>query len=92
MLTQPLSCLCSACVLQYPDVNHGTVKGKPIREVLADSADWLDGEFITVVQQRGAAIIKVRFRHVPVSALVQVYLGRVSAGYNLLTCFKMVED
>jgi malate/lactate dehydrogenase len=41
-------------------VNHGTVNGKPIREVLADSADWLDGEFISVVQQRGAAIIKVR--------------------------------
>jgi malate/lactate dehydrogenase len=46
--------------LQYPDVNHGTVKGKPIREVLADSGEWLDGEFISVVQQRGAAIIKVR--------------------------------
>jgi malate/lactate dehydrogenase len=40
-------------------VNHGTVNDKPIREVLADSAEWLDGEFITVVQQRGAAIIKV---------------------------------
>jgi malate/lactate dehydrogenase len=40
-------------------VNHGTVNGKPIREVLADSSEWLDGEFITVVQQRGAAIIKV---------------------------------
>jgi hypothetical protein len=45
---------------QYPDVNHGSVAGKPIREVLADSAAWLDGEFITEVQQRGAAIIKVR--------------------------------
>lgn len=44
---------------QYPDVNHGTVSGKPIREVLADSGDWLNTEFITVVQQRGAAIIKV---------------------------------
>ncbi len=45
---------------QYPDVNHGTVDGKPIREVLADSSEWLDGEFVTVVQQRGAAIIEVR--------------------------------
>eukprot|EP00877_Chromochloris_zofingiensis_P013202 jgi/Chrzof1/8135/UNPLg00180.t1_MDH3[v5.2] len=45
---------------QYPDVNHGTVSGKPIREVLADSGDWLNTEFITVVQQRGAAIIKAR--------------------------------
>jgi malate dehydrogenase len=45
---------------QYPDVNHGTVQGKPIREVLADSADWLNTDFITTVQQRGAAIIKAR--------------------------------
>lgn len=45
---------------QYPDVAHGTVDGKPIREALADSTEWLDGEFITVVQQRGAAIIKAR--------------------------------
>ncbi len=44
---------------QYPDVNHGTVDGRPIRDVLADSAEWLDGEFVETVQQRGAAIIKV---------------------------------
>jgi malate dehydrogenase len=36
------------------------VQGKPIREVLADSADWLNTDFITTVQQRGAAIIKAR--------------------------------
>lgn len=55
-------CTLASCFyqLQYPDVNHGTVAGKPIREVLADSAEWLDGDFISVVQQRGAAIIKVR--------------------------------
>lgn len=44
---------------QYPDVNHGTVAGKPIRQVVGDDA-WLDGEFITTVQQRGAAIIQAR--------------------------------
>ena len=43
---------------QYPDVNHGTVGGKPIREAVDDDA-WLNGEFISTVQQRGAAIIKV---------------------------------
>ena len=43
---------------QYPDVNHGTVGGQPIREVVKDDK-WLNGEFITTVQQRGAAIIKV---------------------------------
>lgn len=44
---------------QYPDVNHGTVSGKPIRQAVNDDA-WLDGEFISTVQQRGAAIIKMR--------------------------------
>lgn len=44
---------------QYPDVNHGTIRRQPIREVLADSAEWLNSEFISTVQQRGAAIIKV---------------------------------
>ena len=52
---------------QYPDVNHGTVDGKPIRQAVGDDA-WLDGDFVATVQQRGAAIIKVRrgggqFRH-----------------------------
>lgn len=42
---------------QYPDVNHGTVRGSPIRSVVKDD-DWLNGEFISTVQQRGATIIK----------------------------------
>ncbi|XP_028077697.1 malate dehydrogenase 2, cytoplasmic-like isoform X1 [Camellia sinensis] len=48
---------------QYPDVNHATVKTpageKPVRELVAND-EWLHGEFITTVQQRGAAIIKAR--------------------------------
>ncbi|KAG4917187.1 hypothetical protein JHK87_054744 [Glycine soja] len=61
---------------QYPDVNHATVATsageKPVRELIADDAWYamntrryfslsrLNGEFITTVQQRGAAIIKAR--------------------------------
>ena len=44
---------------QYPDVNHATVDGTPARQVINDDK-WLNGEFIQVVQQRGAAIIKAR--------------------------------
>ncbi|KAJ6813999.1 malate dehydrogenase [Iris pallida] len=48
---------------QYPDVNHATVvtQGgeKSVRELVAND-QWLNGEFITTVQQRGAAIIKAR--------------------------------
>jgi malate dehydrogenase len=43
---------------QYPDVNHASVAGNKASE-LVDQA-WLAEDFIPVVQQRGAAIIKAR--------------------------------
>ena len=43
---------------QYPDIHHATVDGKPATEFV-DQA-WLADEFIPLVQQRGAAIIKAR--------------------------------
>ena len=43
---------------QFPDVAHGSVGGTPIKEAVKDD-EWLKGDFITTVQQRGAAIIKV---------------------------------
>ncbi|XP_029189259.2 malate dehydrogenase, cytoplasmic-like [Acropora millepora] len=49
---------------QYPDVNHGTVtlpdgRTVSIREAVKDDS-WLNGDFITTVQKRGAAIIAAR--------------------------------
>jgi malate dehydrogenase len=44
---------------QYPDFYNAKINGKPTTEVITDKA-WLEGEFITSVQQRGAAIIKAR--------------------------------
>mmetsp|Transcript_32590 Transcript_32590/g.91274 ORF Transcript_32590/g.91274 Transcript_32590/m.91274 type:complete len:307 (+) Transcript_32590:236-1156(+) len=44
---------------QYPDVNHATLKGRPVREAVGDDT-YLDGEFVKTVQQRGAAIIQAR--------------------------------
>jgi malate dehydrogenase len=43
---------------QYPDISNCTVAGQAVSEV-ADNG-WLDNDFIPVVQQRGAAIIKAR--------------------------------
>ena len=43
----------------YPDYQHAEIAGKPVPEVIADES-WLGGEFLTTVQQRGAAIIKAR--------------------------------
>jgi len=44
---------------QFPDFENAKVAGKPATEVIDDPA-WLRGEFITTVQQRGAAIIEAR--------------------------------
>jgi len=44
---------------QFPDFYHATIGGQPALEVIGDE-DWLQGEFMTTIQQRGAAIIKAR--------------------------------
>jgi len=43
----------------YPDFENAKIGGKPATTVITDTA-WLQGEFITTVQQRGAAVIKAR--------------------------------
>jgi malate dehydrogenase len=44
---------------QYPDFYNARIGGKAAPQVITDEA-WLKGEFISSVQQRGAAIIKAR--------------------------------
>lgn len=44
---------------QYPDFYHAQIDGKPATDVITDEA-WLKGEYISIIQQRGAAIIKAR--------------------------------
>jgi malate dehydrogenase len=44
---------------QYPDFVNAKIAGKPAMDVISDHA-WLKGDFISGVQQRGAAVIKAR--------------------------------
>jgi len=44
---------------QYPDFTNAKIHGRPVTEVISHT-EWLRGEFITTVQQRGAAVIKAR--------------------------------
>jgi malate dehydrogenase len=44
---------------QFPDAWHASIGGSPAPEAIGDE-EWLRGEFIANVQQRGAAIIKAR--------------------------------
>ena len=44
---------------QFPDYSNALIGGKPATEVIDDTA-WLQGDFLTTVQKRGAAIIEAR--------------------------------
>ena len=44
---------------QFPDFANSTIGGQPTTSVITDQA-WLEGDFITTVQKRGAAIIEAR--------------------------------
>ncbi len=44
---------------QYPDFTNTKILGKPAQAVIDDD-EWLKGDFIKTVQQRGSAIIKAR--------------------------------
>ncbi|GIK55175.1 MAG: malate dehydrogenase [Chloroflexota bacterium] len=44
---------------QYPDAENAKINGRPVMDVITDH-NWLRGEFISIVQKRGAAIIEAR--------------------------------
>jgi malate dehydrogenase len=44
---------------QYPDFFNAKINGRAATDVIKDEA-WLKGEFISSVQQRGAAVLKAR--------------------------------
>jgi len=43
---------------QFPDFENARIEGRPAPQVLDET--WLQGDFITIVQQRGAQIIEAR--------------------------------
>jgi malate dehydrogenase len=43
----------------YPDFYNAKIAGKPVVDAIKDH-EWLKGDFITTVQQRGAAVLKAR--------------------------------
>lgn len=44
---------------QYPDFTNAQINGAPVVDAITER-EWLEGEFISTVQKRGAAIIKAR--------------------------------
>lgn len=44
---------------QYPDFYHAKINHKPVTDVITD-IDWLKNDFISIVQKRGAEVLKAR--------------------------------
>jgi malate dehydrogenase len=44
---------------QYPDFHHAVISGRPAHETIGDR-DWLENDFLSTVQNRGAEVIKAR--------------------------------
>jgi len=44
---------------QYPDFYHATINDQPAPDVIKD-LNWLENDFIPLIQKRGAAVIKAR--------------------------------
>ncbi|MCY3798708.1 MAG: malate dehydrogenase [Chloroflexi bacterium] len=52
---------------QFPNFEHARIRGQSAESIIADRG-WLEGEFMTTVQDRGAAIIKARGKSSAASA------------------------
>ena len=52
---------------QFPNFEHARVKGKSVESVIGDRG-WLEGDFMSTVQDRGAAVIKARGKSSAASA------------------------
>ena len=76
---------------QYPDYFNAKIGGKAATDVISDNA-WLEGDFISTVQQRGAAIIKARGASSAASAAnaiidsVHAFSADTSTAYSLCRC------
>ena len=61
----PVSSVSNLCIwgnhsaTQYPDFTNAKINDAPVTDAISDR-EWLEGEFISTVQKRGAAIIKAR--------------------------------
>lgn len=53
---------------QVPDFLNAKIKGKEVPTVLMDHKDWLEKEFMTKVQKRGAVVIEARGKSSAASA------------------------
>jgi malate dehydrogenase len=66
---------------QFPDFYHAKINGRPATDVISD-LNWLQNDFISTVQKRGASVIKARGASSAASA----------ANAALMTAYHLVHD
>ncbi len=66
---------------QYPDFYHAKINGNPATDVITD-INWLQNDFISIVQKRGAEVIKARGSSSAASA----------ANAALMTVYQLTHD
>lgn len=64
---------------QYPDFYNAFISGKPAMDVI-DDEQWMQNDFVKIIQQRGAQIIQARGASSAASAANAI----VASGYNLV--------
>jgi malate dehydrogenase len=65
---------------QFPDFEHALIDGKAATDVIGDR-DWLENQFVEMVQRRGAEILKMRGKSSAASAANAV-LDHVRSAVN----------
>lgn len=63
---------------QFPDFRHAKIGGRPAHEVI-DDREWLEGKFISTVQNRGTQVIQARLA----SSAASAANAAVKGVYNL---------
>lgn len=59
---------------QYPDFYHAKINGKPVTDVITD-LNWLQNDFIPMIQKRGATVIQARGASSAASAANAALMG-----------------
>lgn len=75
---------------QYPDFYNARINGKPTTEVITD-IQWLQNDFVPMIQQRGATVIKARGSSSAASAANAVVDGirRLTFDTAMNDCFSV---
>ncbi|MBV8489830.1 MAG: malate dehydrogenase [Candidatus Eremiobacteraeota bacterium] len=64
---------------QFPDFHHAKIGGRPAKDVI-DDREWLEGKFISTVQNRGTQVIQARLA----SSAASAANAAVKGVYNLV--------